>query len=401
MHSKLIGSILLIIGVSIGAGILGLPMAAAQLGFIGSIILLFSCWFIMTSGAFLLLEVNLWFPLNNNIISMAKTTIGPTGQIVAWLAYLLLLYSLLCAYIAGGSDLFQNLLLNAGLKMPLWIASIVFTAIFGMVVYCGIGSVDVVNRVLITVKMGAFLLTLLLLFSFIAPQKLADHNLHYLTSLSAINVTMSAFGWAILIPSLRIYFNDDIRSLKKAILIGSIIPLICYIAWDAVIMGIIPLHGTHSLFAAFHSSNSTSMLVNMLNDNVNNHSIHILIKVFTSICVLTSFLGVSLCLTDFFADGLNIEKIGKGKVMIHIITFIPALIIAIYLPNAFITALKFAGIYCTILLILLPSWMAWRGRYHLRIKKETMLFGGKFLLMFIIVASLILVSSSMMSFMWS
>src|SRR3990167_3617578 len=111
MDFKLIGSILLIVGTSIGAGMLALPIATAQLGFMGSLILLFACWFIMTAGAFTILEVNLWLPQNSNLISMARATIGPWGQIIAWVTYLLLLYSLLCAYIAGGSDLFHDLLL--------------------------------------------------------------------------------------------------------------------------------------------------------------------------------------------------------------------------------------------------------------------------------------------------
>jgi len=95
MDFKLLGSILLIVGTSIGAGMLALPIATAQLGFFGSLILLLICWFVMTAGALLLLEVNLWLPQNSNLISMAKATIGPIGQIVAWITYLLLLYYLL------------------------------------------------------------------------------------------------------------------------------------------------------------------------------------------------------------------------------------------------------------------------------------------------------------------
>src|SRR3990167_3066784 len=139
---KLLGSILLIVGTSIGAGMLALPIATAQLGFVGSLILLFSCWFVMTAGAFLILEVNLWLPQNSNLVSMAKATIGPLGQIISWITYLLLLYSLLCAYIAGGSDLFHNLFVASQIPIPTWGASLLFTLLFGFIVYLGIRSVD-------------------------------------------------------------------------------------------------------------------------------------------------------------------------------------------------------------------------------------------------------------------
>ncbi len=129
MDFKILGSILLIVGTSIGAGMLALPIATAQLGFIGSLILLFSCWFVMTAGAFLMLEVNLWMPLNSNLISMARETMGPFGQVISWIAYLLLLYSLLCAYIAGGSDLFHNLLQTANVDISARVSAVVFTLV--------------------------------------------------------------------------------------------------------------------------------------------------------------------------------------------------------------------------------------------------------------------------------
>lgn len=391
MNSKLIGSILLILGTSIGAGILGLPIAAAQLGFVGSIILLFVCWFVMITGSFLILEVNLWLPQNSNLISMAKATIGPVGQIMTWLTYLLLLYSLLCAYISGGSDLFRNLLMMAGIHVPMWLTAVLFTLLFGTVVYFGIRSVDHVNRGLMFMKLGAFFVLTILLMFFISSHNLASGNLHYLTSASAITVTTAAFGWATLVPTLRVYFDGDIKRLKKAIIIGSFVPLICYIIWDAAIMGIIPLNGQHSLVSIVSSANSTSDLVNMLSTSVGNNSITVIIELFTSICVLTSFLGVALCLTDFFADGLKIEKKGMGNLIVNGITFIPALAIAIFFPNVFIKALSYAGIYSVILLILLPACMAWAGRYHRLIHSDFTVYGGKIGLTGLMVFSVVLI----------
>lgn len=391
MNSKLIGSILLILGTSIGAGILGLPIAAAQLGFVGSIILLFVCWFVMITGSFLILEVNLWLPQNSNLISMAKATIGPVGQIMTWLTYLLLLYSLLCAYISGGSDLFRNLLMMAGIHVPMWLTAVLFTLLFGTVVYFGIRSVDHVNRGLMFMKLGAFFVLTILLMFFISSHNLASGNLHYLTSASAITVTTAAFGWATLVPTLRVYFDGDIKRLKKAIIIGSFVPLICYIIWDAAIMGIIPLNGQHSLVSIVSSANSTSDLVNMLSTSVGNNSITVIIELFTSICVLTSFLGVALCLTDFFADGLKIEKKGMGNLIVNGITFIPALAIAIFFPNVFIKALSYAGIYSVILLILLPACMAWAGRYHRLIDSDFTVYGGKIGLTGLMVFSVVLI----------
>ena len=394
MDFKLIGSTLLIVGTSIGAGMLALPIATAQLGFAGSMILLLACWFIMTSGAFLIMEVNLWMPQNSNLVSMAKATIGPIGQLLAWATFLLLLYSLLCAYIAGGSDLFRNLLLTGGVNIPAWLSAILFTGVFGLVVYMGIKSVDYVNRGLMFVKLGAFILLILLLVPFISYVNMAAGEMQAMSSTTAIMVTITSFGFAAIVPSLRIYFAGDVRKLKTAILVGSLIPLVCYTAWDAVIMGIIPLDGSTGLISILQSKSSTSDLVNTLTNIVAHERVTFFTKLFTSICVLTSFLGVALCLTDFLSDGLRIEKIGLGNLFIQLLTLIPPLVIVLFFPNAFIKALQYAGVYCVILLILLPAWMAWTGRYHRGIAKGFRVIGGKSLLAMLIVVSLILIVKS-------
>lgn len=397
MDFKLLGSILLIVGTSIGAGMLGLPIVAAELGFAGSLILLFACWFIMTASAFLILEVNLWLPQNNNLISMARATLGPLGQVISWITYLLLLYSLLCAYIAGGSDLFLHLLASQGLVLPHWAASILFTLIFGSIVHLGIHSVDQVNRWLMLIKFTAYFVLVGLMLPFVSTVNLAAGDLHYLSSASAITVTITSFGFAVIIPSLRVYFAGDLRKLKLAILIGSLIPLLIYILWDLAIMGVIPIEGEHSLLSILQSSNSTSDLVNTVNLTINKSSVALFAKLFTSVCVLTSFLGVALCLIDFFADGLQLEKKGMSNVVILAVTFIPSLVVALFFPNIFIKALSYAGIYCLILLIFLPAAMVWGGRYRQKIANGFSVYGGKLLLLFLMAISLGLIARALFS----
>lgn len=391
MDFKLLGSILLIIGTSIGAGMLGLPIAAAHLGFIGSVILLFACWFIMTAGALLILEVNLWLPQNNNLISMAKATLGPWGQILSWITYLLLLYSLLCAYIAGGSDLFHNLLNASGIHFPLWLSAIFFTLVFSSIVYLGIHSVDHVNRWLMLIKVCAYFGLIIFMMPYISIDHLVAGDMHYLSSASIITVTITSFGYATIIPSLRVYFAGDIRKLRIAIIIGSLIPLFFYLFWDMAIMGVIPLTGKNSLSSILAANNSTSDLVNTVNLIVSANSVAFFAKLFTSVCVLTSFLGIGLCLTDFFADGLQLEKKGINNLIIQTITFLPALLIAILFPDIFIKALSYAGIYSIILLIVLPAAMVWSGRYRRKIAKGFKVRGGKPFLAILIVISLILI----------
>ena len=97
MNSKLIGGILLIAGTCIGGGMLGLPIATAQSGLAVSSMMFVACWMLMTFTALLTLEVNLCFPKNSNVISMARATLGKPAEFLCWTLYLFFLYSLVAA----------------------------------------------------------------------------------------------------------------------------------------------------------------------------------------------------------------------------------------------------------------------------------------------------------------
>lgn len=394
MNSKVIGGILLVVGTTIGAGMLALPLATAQLGFFGSVVLLIASWAIMTASAFLFLEVNLWLPPNSNLISMAGATLGKGGQVVTWGFYLLLLYSILCAYIAGGGDLLHYVLSTAGIQLSSNQAALLFVTLFGTVVYFGMRSVDYVNRGLMFGKMGALVLLIALILPFVTSGNLSGGEFKHITSPTSITVAVLAFTSMMIIPSLRTYFNDDVKTLRKVILLGSLIPLICYIAWDLAILGVIPLMGSPGMLEIMHSNNSNSDLIVALSFLLHKNTITVIAKFFTSICMATSFLSISLSLSDFLADGLRVAKKGlMGNVLIMAGTFLPPVLVVLYRPDAFLRGLEYAGISCLILMLLMPAVMAWRGRYRLALAQggEQQIAGGKILLSLIIAFAVLMI----------
>jgi tyrosine-specific transport protein len=339
---------------------LALPVSTAEVGFVNSIFFLIACWAIMTAGALLVLEVNMRLPVGSNMISMAKSTLGLPGQIIAWITYLFLLYTLLSAYISGGSDVLNGLLQQANINLPTWVTSITFTALFSIVVYNGIRSVDFVNRGLMFGKLGVYVLLVAVISPHISPTGLTGGSARAVTGTLMILIT--SFGFASIVPSLRDYFDNDIRTLRKVILFGSLIPLLCYIVWDAVIMGVVAREGDNGLISLMTSDHATSGLTAALSQSVQNQWISGFFGFFTSICMVTAFLGVSLGLFDFLADGLRFKKSGyQGKYTLAL-TFLPPLAIVLINPGIYLQALAYAGICCVVLLLLLPAIMAWKGR---------------------------------------
>ncbi|EDP46099.1 amino acid permease [Rickettsiella grylli] len=392
IDTQLLGGILLIIGTAIGGGMLALPIATAEAGFINSLLLLLLCWFIMTASAFLILEVNLWLPANTNIISMSRILLGRFGESVAWISYLLLFYSVLAAYMAGGGDFLGGLMLNLGIKVPHWLSILLFVSILSYVVYKGIHYVDYVNRGLMLSKLSIYILLILFIIPYVSGIKLKNGNLLYLTSGATVMIT--SFTFANIIPSLRVYFKNDIPKLRKAILIGSLIPLFCYLFWNLCIMGVIAREGKNGLIHMLHSKNSTSEFVMQLSHTLNNQLITYMARIFTSICLATSFLASGLSLSDFLADGLRLSKRGKSGIIVYLATFLPPLTIVLFYPGAFIGALSYAGIYCAILFILLPSLMVWHGRYRKNpLAKGFKVKGGKPLLLGLGIAGVLFISN--------
>ena len=387
-NSKLIGGILLIVGTSIGGGMLALPVSTAAAGITNSIVFLIGCWFIMTVGALLILEVNLRLPAGSNMVSMAKATLGMPGQIIAWITYLFLLYTLLAAYISGGSDVFNALLHKAHIDLPSWIASLLFTAIFSAVIYNGIRAVDYVNRGLMFGKLGVYLLLVLIISPHITIPTLSGGSLKAITG--SLMILITSFGFASIVPSLREYFENDTKTLRKVIIFGSLIPLVCYILWEAVIMGVVQHDGSNGLVALMNSDHATSGLTEALSNAVDSRWITGFFGFFTSICMITAFLGVSLGLFDFLADGLKLKKVGvQGKCTLAL-TFIPPLVVVLINPGIYLHALSYAGICCVILLLLLPSIMAWRGRKADTVGSTIIIPGGNISLAMIGIMAIIL-----------
>ncbi len=387
---KLIGGILLIVGTSIGSGMLALPLATAAGGFFHSTLLLFLAWAVMTLGAFFILEVNLWLPPNTNMVSMARITLGPLGQIVTWACYCLLLFALLSAYAAGGSDLLRQLFSMAGVSMPAWVNTIIFIVVLGAVIFHGVKAVDLTNRGLMTVKLFAYIMVVILVLPHFNLQKLYGGQARLLGS--AILVVITSFGYATIIPPLRNYFHSDLNKLRIAITCGSLISLVCYVLWDLTVQGNIAAQGKNGLIAISESGRAVSDLTTQLSHRVNSVWVHEMTHLFTSVCLTTSFLGVGLSLADFVRDGFSIKANLSGKWRVMCITLVPPGLIVIFDPGLFITALRYAGIFCVTLLVLLPVLMVWSGRYHKKIAKGYRVMGGKFFVIaeFIIACALLI-----------
>lgn len=391
--NKLIGSTLIIIGTMIGAGMLAMPMISAETGFILAAVMLIGVWAVMTITALLTLEVNLAFEENSNSLgTMAFRTLGLPGKVTSWFCTLLLLYALTAAYISGNASLLTNVIdLAFHIKMPHWVNAIMYLIIMGGVVFLGTKWVDYCNRFLVSLK-GLFLIvTFSLLFPQINFVNLARSSCNYKCLLPMIPVFLCSFGFHTTIPSLSNYMGRKPRELKIAIICGSSTALAIYLLWLFVTISIVPWIGTNS-FTSIMQPNGHMLVgdfIKNIYEIVNSKWVTIGINGFSNFAMTTSFLGVALGLFDFLADGFKRPNTNFGRFQTSLLAFIPPLMFALFFPDGFILALKFAAFFATIIIVILPTLMAYKLRSNTELFSPYRVFGGKFLLLIIVIIGVI------------
>ncbi len=370
MNSKLLGSTLIIAGTTIGAGMLGLPLASAGMGFSMSVLLMLALWVLMTFTALLMLELHQYADSSATLHTLAAQILGTKGKWVTSAAMLFLFYSLCAAYIAGGGGQFAERLSQwFHLSLSPACATIIFTIIVAFIITVGTTAVDRVNRVLFSLKICAMAVVLFFLAPRVSESYLLNLPLNQGLVVAALPVIFTSFGFHGSIPAVVKYLNGDTRLLRKAVVIGSCIPLAIYVLWQWVTLGNVSQQVLMNDAGLGHMIGELS--------SVSPHpQLKTLVGVFADLALLTSFLGVGLGLFEFIGDSIKITR-GAQRVIPALVTFIPPLAFALFYPQGFITALGYAAIALAILAVFLPVAMVSKVRKSADTKGKYRVAGGR------------------------
>lgn len=376
--SKICSGSLLVAGTAIGAGMLALPVATAEGGFFPALVMYLVCWFVMAATGLLLLEICLWMPKDANLVSMSYHLLGTKGKMVSWLLYLFLFYCLTIAYVAGGGS-FVTALFQGSFSPKVGIA--LFTLLFGPLVYIGTKAVDRANMILMIGLVISYFAFVFLGYNQVKVDLLSQQN--WPAAVFALPIIFTSFSYQGIVPSLTSYLHQHAKSVRLSILIGTSLPLIIYIIWELLILGIVPLSGEWGLLAAKAEGQNA---VFSLKAYVSSPWVYAIGQAFAFFALTTSFLGVTLGLVDFLADGLKVAKVGMKKIALCLAVFFPSVVIACSNPGVFLSALTYAGgIGCALLLGLMPVLMVWSGRYKKGYGvKQAQIGGGKKFLSFLV-----------------
>ncbi|MGD8119088.1 aromatic amino acid transport family protein [Vibrio sp. TRT 29B02] len=368
--SKVLGSTLIIAGTTIGAGMLALPLASAGIGFTTSLIIMIALWALMAYTALLMIEVHQHADQDATLHTLANQFLGIKGKWVASFAMMFLFYALCAAYIAGGGAQFaERIATFSGVEVSPTTSTVLFTLLVAAVVTIGTATVDKVNRVLFSIKIIAMVMVLTFLAPNVTESYLLSMPVEQGLVIAAIPVIFTSFGFHGSIPAIVNYLDGHTPSLRKAILIGSAIPLVIYVFWQVVTLGVVNQ-------SQLLENQGLSSLISTLATTVHRSNLAQTIGIFADLALLTSFLGVSLGLFEFLGDKINKSGNGGSRVLVGLVTFLPPMGFALFYPQGFIAALGYAAIALVVLAIFLPILMVKKARQQASTQSYQVLGGN-------------------------
>ena len=384
--NKTVGSTLLVAGTMIGAGMLAMPLTSAGIGFGFTLVLLLGLWALLTFSALLFVELYQTAESDAGIGTLAEQYFGKAGRIIATAVLIIFLYALIAAYISGGGSLLKDLLPESfGDKVSI----LLFTVIFGSFIVIGTHSVDKINRVLFFVMLAAFAVVLSLMLPEIKFDNLMAMPIDNALIISASPVFFTAFGFHGSIPSLNKSLDGNVKALRISILAGSAITLCAYILWQMSTHGLL----TQNEFLQILKEDATlNGLVKATLAITGSNMIAGAVKLFSTLALVTSFLGVGLglleCIEDLLKRSFNISA---GRISLGLMTFIPPLVFALFYPEGFILALGYAGQMFAFYAVVLPVSLVWKARRaHTNLPYKV--WGGNLTLIIVLVLGVIITS---------
>ena len=388
--NKTLGSTLITSGTMIGAGMLAMPLTSAGIGFTFTVVLLILLWILLTYSALLFVEVYQTAEHDAGIGTLAAQYFGRPGRIIATSVLMIFLYALLSAYVTGGGAILASTLPDfAAPDLKMKGSILAFTILFGVFVAIGTSFVDALNRFLFIAMIAALFIVLGLMIPEIKIDNLMAMPIDKALLISASPVFFTAFGFHGSIPCLNKYLEGDVKALRFSIIVGSAITLVGYILWQFSTHGVL----SQTRFLEILNQDPTlNGLIEAVRVITGSTIIAAIVKIFSALALITSFLGVALglleCIDDLLKRAFNISA---NRLSLGFLTFLPPLLFAFFYPEGFILALGYAGQMFAFYAVVLPAALVWKAR-HQHPNLPYRVPGGSGVLLFVSILGIIIVS---------
>lgn len=368
VKKEVLQAIATLVGTVIGAGVLGIPYVVASTGLLTGILVL-----LFVAGAVTLMylfygEVVLRTKGNHQLTGYAEIYLGKFGKFFAVLSMIIGIYGALVAYLIGTGASLSTIFGGSSTHF-----SLVFFVFVALLIYVGIKAIKKSELLLMILTIGV-----LLLISVLSLDKIQTANLSgfsFSNILAPYGVIIFAFMGTAAIPEMKEILAKNKKQFKKSLLIGISIPLILYLVFTIVVVGVVGINGFTEL------GEGEKIATIALGKHVGPH-LALLGNIFAILAMTTSFLTLGLALKEMFIYDYKLKKITAW-----ILTCSVPLIISLLGFTSFVEVIGFTGALTSAINICLIVLMFWEAKKKGNRKPEYSLNVGKlmgFALMFLL-----------------
>lgn len=324
-RNKLTIAVTTLVGTIVGAGILGIPYVVAKAGFLYGFFLM-----VLLGVAFLFLnlfagEVVLRTKKQHQLTGYAEKYLGKWGKRAMAFSMIVAIYGALTAYLIGEGAALHSIF-KAGFPL---IYTLIFFAITFIIVYKGVKATGKAEMILIFLLLLVVILTGIFSYDKIDSANLSSFNPAYF--FLPYGVVLFAFMASPAIPELQEVLGTEKKKMKKAIIIGSVIPIVLYIVFAFVVGGIIGLENFELLAP---NERIATVALSLYSQPI----LGVLANILAVLAMFTSFLTLGIALLEVYHYDYHISR--RWALLL---TFSVPLVIVLFNFTSFISVLGITG----------------------------------------------------------
>jgi tyrosine-specific transport protein len=343
----------MITGTTVGIGILGLPIKTGLAGVLPSFAATIAVWGVMLgTGLIVARGIMASDDRSIDISTLVQRKLGLPGRMMSIVGYLVLVYGVITAHLAAGGEVLAVL---TGGALSANTAILLFFVGATVIALLGVSLVEKINSVLMGVLFVSFCAILAEAAKSVDLSRFAHRDWSFLTA--TIPIIVCALTYQLIVPSVCRMLDNDSKAVTKALIIGTLIPVLLNTLWMLAVVGALPLagEGGNTILAAFHAGRpATVPLAATLQSEV----FRGFVLVFSLVVLVSSYVLQSTAVMGFFADLLPAGLGGKRRTASAILGFVPPLAVVFLYPGIFLKALDVIGGGSVILLFgIIPSLM--------------------------------------------